>query len=200
MKKNLYVDIDDTFVDTENYLRTMFIRNGYKVPEKLSVYEYISGGEFDFLFKEGMSDYTLIPRMPGAEDAIKILSTEFNVVFLSCCTYREEVLGKKKLARALGKELILCEGRKSHIPMENAIFIDDNVQHLINSDAAEDNKYLFFNIYNVPDIMANLGFSGHVVSNWYDITNKLMGVSSSDAELRRYIHKRISEFSAGCGL
>lgn len=200
-KRKLYIDLDDTFVDTEMYLRNMFNQNGFNVPESASIYSLIDTGEYDFLFKEGMSDYILIPRMPGAEDALKILSTEYSISFVSCYSFEEEARGKKKLADALRKELILCKGRKDHINMENAVFIDDNISHLIDSNASDEDKFLFFNIYNLRDLTsAGDSYCGHVVSDWYEITNILMGVTGEDAELREYFRERIQKCSKGCGI
>lgn len=197
MKKKLYIDLDDTFVDTENYLRAMFKQNDIHVPESKTIYTLIGTGEYDFLFKEGMSDYTLIPRMPGAEDAIRILSTEYDISFLSCCVFDEEAVGKKKLAKAFRKELILCDSTKSHINMENAVFIDDNVGHLIDSNSKDEDKFLFFNLYTLKDMLgSNKSYFGHVVSDWYEITNILMGVTESDAKLREYFRERIQKCGA----
>lgn len=194
-RRKLYIDLDDTFVETESFLRMMFKQNGISIPQKDSVYSMLNKG-YDFLFKEGMSDYTLIPRMPGAEDALRILSTEYEPVFISCYTFEEEAEGKKKLARAFHKNIILCDGSKDHIDMENAVFIDDTVQHLVESNASEEDKYLFFNLYNLRDLISTK-YAGHVVSDWYDITNMLMGVTGTDAKLREYFCEGIQKFSAG---
>lgn len=198
-KRKLYVDLDDTFCDTENYLRMMFKQNGIKVSEERSIYDYIGIGECDFLFREGMSDYRLIPKMPGSEDAIRILSTEYEVVFASCYTFPEEAEGKKKLARAMRKNLILCRGTKSHLDMEGGVFIDDNPRHVLESSAKNEDKYVFFNIYNAGELMKCIweqnGFNPHIVADWYEITNMLMGVKENDAELREHFRKRVS---GGC--
>ena len=193
-EKVLYVDIDDTLLDTEMYVRSAFEKSGIQFNMTCSVFSYMGVEEYSSIFREAMSDYSRIPIKPGGLDALSILGTEFSIRFVSCYSYPEEAEAKRKFAGELGIPLILCRGTKAHVDMSGGYYIDDCPRFISESNAPRKNKFLFFNLPRVVDLMlSGKHFDCRVVSDWYDATNILMGVDERDAELREHIYQRIQK-------
>jgi hypothetical protein len=179
----LYLDIDDTLVDTEDSLRRYLSCLGI---DSDSPYDLI-GTEYDELIEEFLSDYHVIPMIDGARTSLKLLKTEYDITLVSCYTYFNEAKAKISFAKKFGVELILCKNYdKSHVDMSDGIFIDNDEEHLKYSNAAK--KYIFSS-NGVKSQLSNIDGEFH---NWYDIVDILMG-GDKDAELREYIFKRTKE-------
>ena len=69
----LYLDIDDTLVDTEDSLRRYLSCLGI---DSDSPYDLI-GTEYDELIEDFLSDYHVIPMIDGARTSLKLLKTEY---------------------------------------------------------------------------------------------------------------------------
>lgn len=189
-QNTIFMDLDDTVKDTERYIRRLMQCNGAPVPAVGSVYNYI-GTEHDILIREVLCNYDVIPFRQGAKNALDLLSTEYDIVFCSACCFPGEAEGKKKLAKELGKELILCSGDqwdKSHVDMSGCIFVDDRSDILIKSNASK--KFELFNPYFFS-LTAERDCVTDVV-DWFSLTDILMGMETqSNEELRRVICSRI---------
>ena len=65
MEKVLYVDLDGTLLDTEDYLHKIFTANGVKYSKNKSIvnnYKRFPENSLELsLIKESLSDYSVIP-------------------------------------------------------------------------------------------------------------------------------------------
>lgn len=191
--RKLYLDLDDTYVDTESYLRKVLERNGVHCDPNSSVWDVYFRGEGRDIFKEVLSDYSAIPKKVGAEECLKILETEFEIVYVTCYLCEEERTAKINMAKEDGRNIIFCTGfDKSFVDMSDSVFIDDVPKHLINSNADGKNKYLMYNKYVKGLSKSLMLFDGTVVFDWYDFCDKVMEVNI-DVELRDSICSRVSE-------
>lgn len=197
-RKVIYLDLDDTYLDTENYIRGMLELNGVKVGTA-SVYSDYVKGYAGSLYKEILSDYSCIPKKVGADECLDLLRTEFDIVFVSCYTTEEEMIAKKSFAKECETEIILCKNfDKSCVNMLDGIIFDDNPRHLIYSGVPRKNQFLMYNSYALDkEGLEDLSkFEGKVVFDWYEFTDSVMGVED-DVELREYICKRIQDCCTG---
>lgn len=198
-RRTLYLDLDDTYLDTENYIRSMLTANGVPVSNTSSVYNNYTRECAGDLYKEILSDYSCIPKKIGADECLDIIKTEFDVVFLSCYTTDVEKQAKEEFAKECGIPIILCKDfDKSGIDMSNGIMLDDTPRHLVYSGLPGKNQYLMYNPYaldteGTEDLKK---FQGTIVLDWYNFMDNIMEVEE-DAELRDYICKRIQDCSAG---
>lgn len=191
--KRLFVDLDDTFLDTERYLRKILKSNGLKVPKYDTAYTLYGNEEYKQYFDMVFSNYLIIPKKLGVKENIKLLETEYDVVFCSYCTTQSEKEAKKKWADSIGKEIILCEGddfNKSSVDMSGGIIIDDNIEVLSASNA--DKKLQMYNEYTYERTAKN----SHLVIDWFDVADQLMEVSI-DEKLREYISIGIQGINSG---
>lgn len=197
-RRTIYLDLDDTYLDTEEYIRSMLSANGFNIGTA-SVYSDYIRGFASSLYKEILSDYSCIPKKVGADECLDIIKTEYDVVFLSCYTTNEEKIAKESFAKDCNTEIILCKDfDKSFVNMGNGIMFDDNPHHLIYSGLPSKNQFMMYNPYALDeDGMNDLRkFEGKIVLDWYDFTDSVMGVDE-DAELREYICKRIQNCCEG---
>lgn len=188
--RKLFVDLDDTFVDTERYLRRILESNGLKVPKYETVYTLYGEEAYKPYFDMVFNNYFVIPKKQGVNENIKLLETEYNIVFCSYCTTKNEKIAKKRFAESLNKEIILCEGEdfdKSNVDMSGGILIDDNLDVLASSNA--DKKLQMYNEFTYRQ-----GINGcPLVIDWFDVVDQLMEVSV-DEKLRELISIGISGF------
>lgn len=187
--KKLFVDLDDTFVDTERYLRKICESNGLKVPKYDTIYTlYGEDNEYKPYFDMVFNNYFVIPKKQGVIENISLLETEYEIIFCTYCTTKGEKEAKKKFANSLGKEIILCEGdnyTKSNIDMSEGILIDDNPEVLEASNAGK--KIQMYNEFTYTQTLSNCS----LVVDWFDIVDQLMEVSI-DERLRSFISDGIS--------
>ena len=181
-KRNLYLDLDDTVKDTERYIRRVLESNNVKPKASGSIYNYINTDTIEnYFIKECFHDWGVIPFKVCALNGIKLLKTEYNIIFCSAYTYKEEANAKRSLAKSLGCEIILCgDGNryKDKIDMSGGIFVDDRSDILIRSNAED--KFELYNPYF---------FDGYaerddktLLVDWYSLIDILMGKSDSDIE------------------
>ena len=73
--EKLYLDIDDTLLDTEKYLRLLLKNNFISCPENSSVYELRGDVMAGCIVEEMLSSegYEVIPFVNGGEDGIELL-------------------------------------------------------------------------------------------------------------------------------
>lgn len=189
-KKKLFMDLDDTYKDTETYLRCILKNYGIKIPETMSVYALYDIPQYRGYIEEVFGDYENIPNMIGARENFKLLQTEYKIIFCSSCNSEQEAIGKKKFAESLNKEIILCSGKqwdKSHVDMSGGVFIDDNKDILNKSNASV--KIQMFNPYSYSGI-AN---GSYLATNWYTVSDLLMEVNVNE-KLRGSFCQGIQEF------
>lgn len=183
----LYIDIDDTLVDTERYIRHLLKVNGLEYKDKGSVYSLMGIPEYEEIFREIMSDYSAIPYRVGALENLPLLKTEYDIILCSSSCSDYESVAKQEFAKSLDLPLILCEGDqwdKSHIDMSGAIFIDNNPDILRVSNATV--KLQMYSPYT------RIEGTLDVVEDWYSVTDRLIDTGGdNDAELRECLYKRI---------
>lgn len=198
--RKIYLDMDDTLVDTEVYLRKVLRANGYSCPKYETVYTMYGLESVNHIFKEVLSDYSAIPKKVGAEECIRVLETEYELVFLSCYSTEYEKKAKENLALQLNKDIILCEGFKGKdtVDINGGILLDDTPRNLLFSGLPSKDQYLMYNPYALDrqGIRDYAEFKGNVVTSWYDFTDKVMEVEE-DAELREYICARVQKLGKG---
>lgn len=186
--KKLFVDLDDTFVDTERYLRKICESNGLKVPKYETIYTLYGNSEYDPYFDMVFNNYFVIPKKQGVIENISLLETEYEVIFCTYCTTKSELEAKKRFAESLGKNIILCEGEdhaKSSTDMSEGILIDDNIDVLKASNASK--KLQMYNEFTYTKTLQDCS----LVIDWFDVVDQLMEVSV-DEGLRSFISDGIS--------
>lgn len=173
----LFLDLDDTVKDTERYIRKVFASNGLQYDAPGSIYRYINSGTVeDSLIRECFYDWNVIPFKDCALNGIKLLQTEYDVIFCTTYTFNKEAQMKKSLAKTLGCDIILCgDGNryKDKVDMSGGIFVDDRADILLRSNAdikfelyspyyfdgyaERDDKTLIVDWYSLIDILMNKG-------------------------------------------
>lgn len=205
MEKVLYVDLDGTLLDTEDYLHKIFTANGVKYSKNKSIvnnYKRFPENSLELsLIKESLSDYSVIPWRVSAMDSLKLLRTEFRVVLVSGYVWEFERKAKEIFASSLGLSIILCKNAdRSEIDMGNAYYIDDSILNICDSNVRRDKSYALFNKYNSAEYSSdeciNLVSEGcKIFMDWVDLTSAVMEVEV-DAELRDFICSRVKRFSS----
>ena len=187
-KITLYLDLDDTVKDTERYIRKVLSSNGVCVSDSGSVYRFIKDDSvIGSMVCECLKDWGAIPLIDGVYPILKLLQTEYNVVFCSAYVFEEEARAKKTFANSLSCEIILCgedNKYKDKIDMSGAIFVDDRSDILIRSKA--DKKYEIFNPY-IFDKYDDRDDRTLVV-DWYSLADILLGrgVESEDYSIEKF--------------
>lgn len=190
-RERLYLDIDDTYKNTESYWRRVLKSQGVKVPlQKSSIYSLLlldGDNIYRDIFEEVTSDYSVIPERAGAKDGLKLLRTEYEVILFSSCYSLKQREAKLRLAESLGLDCILVDTGvnyedKANILMSEGILVDDRKKVL---ELANVNKKVqLYNKYQFHD--EGLAEGCTFVKDWFELTDLLMGVSSDD-KLREYI-------------
>lgn len=194
--KKLFLDLDDTYLDTDRYIRKVLKANG--VSKELwgihdDIYVLADHPDCKDIIKACMSNYLVIPPKQGAVQSLQILRTEYDVVFATSCYSDYEEKSKKELFKKMNVDFILCNGGKSHVDMSGATFVDDHLVHLVNSNAK--NKIFFFNRYEMDPAISTGKYDSKVASlvmDWFELTDLLMS-GGEDYELREYIRSRVQE-------
>jgi len=193
--KKLFLDLDDTYKDTERYLRHSIKANGLPLPTNMTVYALYSNPKYAHIFDMVFGNYHVIPELEGAKEGLKLLETEFEVIFCSGCTTTEEGFSKRKLATKMGKDIILCstdKWDKSHIDMTGSIFVDDRPDILTLSNAEQ--RIQMYNQYSCSSILDCGG--DMLVLDWYMLLDILMEVKR-DEKLERSICERTRKYGIG---
>lgn len=182
-KKVIYMDLDDTVKETERYIRRVVQANGVKLKPNLygpncdSIHTYIgTDTQEGVMVAECLKNWSVIPFKASAINSIKLLKTEYEVVFCTGYVYKEEADCKKAFAKSMGCNIILCGEDcmfKDHVDMQGCIFVDDRHDILSRSNAEE--RYEMFNPYYFD-------FKGYidredsiVLVDWYSFVDTLMG-------------------------
>ena len=191
--KKLFVDLDDTYKDTERYLRQVIRANGLAIPQYGTVYSMYLDIMYRDIFEVVFSDYSVIPNKEGVDENLKILETEYEIIFCSSYTTDIEKRAKQSYSDNLGKEIILCGGTqwdKSYVNMSGASFIDDDAGILCLSNAKK--KIQMYNPYKRGDLKDYRGDT--LVLNWFEALDKLVEVNV-DEQLRERFCKGIKNCS-----
>jgi len=169
-KRKLYLDIDDTVLDTENYVKKVLGGKWSNLDSSIYL-EYGNMSEYELdKIKDVFSNYYEIPYISGAEEGISELQEEFDVVFCSTYWNDYEKRSKQIWADLLGIRAILCEGyTKGNVDMSDAVFVDDGTRNLNSSNAAM--KVCFFQKNNSLEIRGGT----YVVYNWEGLLDILCG-------------------------
>ena len=161
----ILLDLDDTFVKTEDLFRRM-------------------------IKAEDEKDYT-----DGALEALNLLKTEYNVIFCSCYLNESERASKKRLAESLETPIILVDSSdfsKSSVDSKGKIVIDDSIEVLQNSKAKL--KLQMFNRYNTCGLTYREYLVGdHLIKNLSEAVDYLIGGDINDKckNFRRTLYPRI---------
>ena len=198
--KKIYLDLDDTLLDTEAYIRFILGIRGIGVPKDLEYGTIYTSKDkrvkdlFKVIFD---NDYDAVPWKMGAKECFRLLETEYEIIFVSSCSTKDEEVSKKKFADKLGKKIILCSGDKwdkSHVDMLDGIFIEDNLDVLMGTNAAV--KIQMYNPYrfHLSECNPICPERDLLVTNWFQILDYLMEVDISE-DFRRRFCEGIQNFS-----
>lgn len=166
-KQKLYLDIDDTILDTENFLRDV-LGGKWAIHDGLLYQQYSNMSEEDFRKVEIIfSNYPNIPFITSAPVGLKILKEEFDLVLCSSYHMDGEKESKEIWAKMWGIPLILCKGlTKDCVDMSNAVFVDDNTLNLDRSNASR--KICFYKKHHFYGLNDN-----ELVFNWFELIKLL---------------------------
>lgn len=183
-KEVLYLDLDDTVKDTERYIRRVLQSNGIQLAGYQGSIYYLMNTDTlaGSLVSECLKEWEVIPFKSCAYNAIKLLQTEYNIVFCSSYTFQREAEMKRVFAKAMGCDIILCgeEHRfKDHVDMSQATFIDDRSDILLRSNAKA--KFELLNPYFF-DSCAERDDKTLLV-DWYSLVDILMGKGINQEEI-----------------
>ena len=167
----LYLDVDDTLLDTEGYIKSVL--GGKWLREDRLIYSCYSQMQPEEMSKviTAFSDYTKIPFKSGAKEGLEALKKNFDVVLCSSYVHNCEYEAKKVLAEKLGLPIILCGGAnwdKSHINMSGSVFVDNNTRLLNLSNA--DKKVCFYQRGNMVQEFTD----GAIVFDWFELMDELL--------------------------
>lgn len=193
--KTLYLDLDDTYLDTDVYIRKVLKENG--VSKELwgiqdDIYVLLNNPKCKDIIQSCMSNYSVIPTKIGAKESLQVLKTEYKVIFVTSVFSGYEFEAKKKFFKNICVPYIIVGSNKSCVNMKDATFIDDHLIHLNQSNAST--KVFFFNQFEMnPQISTGILRKEYkVVKDWFELTDFLMS-GGEDFELRKYIHQRVQE-------
>lgn len=200
--RNLFLDIDDTYLSTETFLRASFGCYGVKCPKLDTVYSikemYGDDSVVSDLYDYLMSNYAIIPKRRGASDGIKLLSSEYNVIFCSAAYSEEEKNAKKRFAMQEGYELILSTSKDVAAKYgKDSIIVDDKLVNLFNSGVSPANRILMWNKYfsfHSSNRALQRTFSYMFIKDWFDLVELLVG-GNTDEKLRELVRSRVQGFS-----
>lgn len=185
----LYIDLDDTVKETSRYLDKVIKSNKLPLGEKNKLYSIISE---DFFVREVLCNWGVIPFCSGAINSLKLLETEYEIVFCSKYMFEDEARQKKEFANFMGKELYLfptsSDLDKSSMDMSGGILIDDNLDVLLNSNA--DSLYEMYNDFKGIDILKPRPENCSVVT-WYSLVDTLLGGSEENENTRRVVYQGV---------
>lgn len=174
-KKTIFMDLDDTILDTEGYIRKVLGKRNpfwmayrdstiYEVVDKFTpqeVYDYLSI----------MTDYSRIPYMYGARKGLDLLKNKYNIVIVtSCSPIQGEEVAKIKWGQENGYQVIICKGdnwRKDKIDMRGGVFVDNNTRNIKISSASL--KIAYYQKWSTEE-----DYKGIVVRSWNQLLKELL--------------------------
>lgn len=169
MFNEIYLDIDDTILDTNGAV-TRYLKNKGIDCNELS-YRFI--GLYDKEISSVLSDYSKIDFLPAAREGIDILREHYKITLVSAYTYEVEGGEKVRFASNLGLPIILCKNRsKVSVDMSNRIFIDDRSDYLRHSNASI--KYNMYNRWNT--LFEDIPYVNGVFTDWRTLVYTLLGL------------------------
>lgn len=179
-KPKLYVDVDDTYLNTELYMRNMLKVNGIHVKDGLNAYSYRDDPVAKDLLSMLFSDYSVIPKMQGADESLDILKCDCEVIFTSSCFSEEERNAKEKFLSELGNKYVLIPGQydlSAYIePEEDSLIVNDKALVLSSSGIININTYCMWNARTSEKNIYNyLLHGGTVVFDWYELCDQIEG-------------------------
>lgn len=199
-KKKLFLDLDDTFLDTDRFIRYMLKRNG--VSEELvnindDIYVLSNHPECRDIIEFVTSNYSIIPKKVGAKESLKILKTEYDVIFVTASCREAEYKSKEALLIGMGVPYIITGSDKTSVDMTGGIQVDDHLIHLNQSNA--ETKIFFYNKYEmIPNVSTGTLEKGYkVAKDWFQLTDILMS-GGEDIELRKFICQRVQKCCEAC--
>lgn len=179
----IYLDLDDTVKETERYIRRVISSNGIRLKPNFygkncdSVYLYVGSDTREgMIVTECLKNWNIIPFKASAINSIKLLKTEYEIIFCTAYCFGEEAEWKKAFAKSMGCNIILCGEEcmlKDSVDMQGCIFVDDRHDILLRSNA-EDRYELFnpyyFDFHGYVEREDNIG-----LVDWYSLVDTLMG-------------------------
>lgn len=193
--KKLYIDMDGVIKNTEKYIKRVLKANRVFCPESLPLFLLKNlDGDYDSYIKSVYCNYSSVPNVEGALENIKLIQTEYSIVFFSYVNSFEEEIGKREFAKNFNKKCVILESKQniSSIDLSKDILVSDNVFLLSDSNA---NKRIQFS--NSKEIL--LCENADYAKDWYDLVDILMEVNV-DEMLRGCFCKGIQGFHATSGL
>lgn len=189
--KNLFMDLDDTFLNTEKYIREI-LKNSNLSVKASCVYTLRAIPGYNIIIEKIMNNYSTIPMKKGAEDCLKLLKTEYNVVFCSRYYTLGERSAKKEFAKEMNTDIILVASEdisKKSVDMHDGVLVDDSLEALEETNASV--KVQMFNPYVAKGLLFKDYLKGdYFAENLYDVIDCLLG-GNIDENLRRDIYSRI---------
>lgn len=191
--KKLFLDLDDTYLDTDRFIRYTLALKGVSKEYwgiEDDIYTVANIPECKDIIKSCMSNYHAIPLKTGAKESLKILQTEYIITFVTSAFSNYEIQSKKKLLDSMKVPYIITGRKKSHIDMSGGIQVDDHLGHLNQSNAKK--KIFFYNKFemNPKTATGTLEKDYTMVKDWFELTDILMS-GGEDNELREYICSRV---------
>lgn len=193
-KQTILLDLDDTFVDTEKYIRRV-LKDELLEVKFPSVYPLRFMDGYAEIMEEIFQNYEVIPKTDGAEDCLNILKDEYEVVFCSCYVTEGEKKAKKSFADSYETEILLVgngDYSKSSIDKTNCILVDDSLEVLSASNAAKNIQV--FNKYAAKGLTyAEYLLGDYLAENLSSVVTYLMGgiQDAKSEEFGRSICQRV---------
>lgn len=205
--EKIYMDLDDTVKDTERYIRRVLASNGVDVNKvKGTIYNmFFTGFSLEgILARDCVKNWSVVPFKEGAMDCLRLLMSEYKVIFVSAYTFESEAKDKLEFAKSVGCDIILCDNKthpfKNHIDMSDGIFIDDRQDVVLLSNSPK--KFEMFNPYTI-DFSAERD-DRTTIADWHMIIDDLMygGLDERirlNENFRGVFYKGIQERSTAVG-
>lgn len=135
----IFLDLDDTLMDTENFIRSLLKSEFYDLSKCPCVYSLRSTDEFSDIIEDIFNNYDLIPMCEGSKKFLDCMKDDYEIIFCSGYFTENERKSKKSFADKIGKDIILVDARvcfdKSCVDMSDGIVIDDLPEVLAASKA-----------------------------------------------------------------
>lgn len=184
--KDFYLDIDTAYVAVRQYLSRVCEVHGIRAKDRADA-ERISEtlkGVFGLHYSE-------IPKVDGADECLKIIETEYNVVFVSrILSSTQEEERKRSFAKSEGADIMFYKDNISEIDMSGGVFLSSSQGTLVESNA--ETKYLLYDKYTFDKSIDAVT----VVFDWHSLLD-IMIRGEEDEELREYFHNRVSPLFFG---
>lgn len=175
----IYMDLDDTFFNTEYYIRAVLKNNGLpiSVPCVYTLRSFKEGDVYHEIIEGIMNHYDSIPIKEGAINSLRLLGTEYNIKLCSSYYSEGEKKSKQEYADSIGREIILVPSEdvgKTSVDMSEGICIDDSLDVISECNAKY--KIQMLNKY----VARNMSYKDYLIGdafaeNFYDVVDILLG-------------------------